>query len=52
MDSLYFILFNRISEAIEAIEACNYGLARDILIKAQQDGEEAYMEADACDTEE
>lgn len=52
METLYFNLFNRITEAIEAIDACNYGMARDILVKAQQDGEEAYIEAGADDAEE
>ena len=42
-EKLYFMMFNQMSRAIEAMNAGNFGIARDILIKAQQDGEEAYL---------
>ena len=41
----YTLLFNRVTDAIEAIEEQNYGAAKAILIKAQQDAEELYIEA-------
>ena len=41
----YTLLFNRVTDAIEALEQQNYGTARDILIKAQRDAEELYIEA-------
>ena len=52
IETIYFTLFSRITEAIAAIEACNYGMAKEILIQAQQSGEEAYIEAGACSEEE
>ena len=39
----YFLLFNAITDAIGAIDAMNFGKAKDILIKAQQDGEELWI---------
>lgn len=41
---LYFQLFAAMADAVEAIEADNDGTARDILIRAQQDAEEQYLE--------
>ena len=43
---MYYNLFNRITDAIEEINKMNYGSAREILIKAQQDAEEEYIGAD------
>ena len=40
----YTRLFNGITDAIEALQAQNYIKAQDILIKAQQDAEEMYLE--------
>lgn len=40
----YTRLFNGITDAIEALQAQNYVLAQDILIEAQQDAEEMYLE--------
>ena len=42
---LYFHLFNAATDAIEAIEKQNYGQASAILIAAQQETEEMYMDA-------
>ena len=42
---LYFHLFNQITDALCAMEAQNYGAAKDILIRAQQDAEERYLSA-------
>ncbi|MEL4106936.1 hypothetical protein IZU99_00925 [Oscillospiraceae bacterium CM] len=43
-EKLYRILFNGISDAINALDLFNYGVSRDILVKAQQSSEEAYIE--------
>ena len=43
--NLYFHLFNQITDALEAMEKQNYGEARDILIRAQQETEETYLNA-------
>ena len=40
---LYHILFNAITDALEAIQQQNFGDARTILIAAQQKTEEAYL---------
>ena len=42
---LYFHLFNQITDALEAMEGQNFGQARDILIRAQQEAEETYLNA-------
>lgn len=39
----YTHLFNRVTDAIEAIQRQNYVAAQDILIKAQQEAEELYL---------
>ena len=47
MDTLprcYTHLFARVSDAIEALEQQNFGTARDILIRAQQEAEELYID--------
>lgn len=44
--SLYFQLFNRITDAIAAMEQQNFGTAKEILIHAQQDAEERYLKQD------
>jgi len=41
---LYFHLFNAVSDALQAIEQQNYGQASAILIAAQQETEEMYMD--------
>lgn len=41
---MYFLLFNRITDAIEALRRGNSEKAREILIRAQQDAEELYVE--------
>ena len=40
----YTRLFNSITDAIEALKKQNYIKAQDILIRAQQDAEEMYLE--------
>ena len=45
-EQLYFQLFAAAADAVEAIEALNFGQARDILVSAQQRAEEQCMDAD------
>ena len=40
---MYTTLFNAITDAIKSIQDCNFGIAKDTLIKAQQDTEELYI---------
>ena len=42
---LYFHLFNQITDALEEMERQNFGRSRDILIRAQQEAEEVYLNA-------
>ncbi len=42
---LYLLLFNATTEALEKLDAQNYGDARDILIAAQQKAEDLYINA-------
>ena len=42
-ESLYLFLFNRITDALGEIKEQNYGKAREILLKAQEEAEERYM---------
>ena len=41
-EKLYHLMVNASEQAIEAMERQNYGLARDILIAAEQAAEEEY----------
>jgi len=41
---LYTLLFNAFTDAIEELERCNYGSAREILICAQQNAEMCYLD--------
>ena len=41
---MYLLLFNRITDAIEALQRGDIEEARTILIRAQQDSEELYIE--------
>ena len=47
---LYFHLFNRITDALEQIQAQNYGVAADLLRQAQQEAEEQYLSAETLDS--
>ena len=42
----YTLLFNAVTDAIEDIDQKKYGAARERLVKAQQDAEEAYLDAE------
>ena len=42
---LYFSLFNAVTDAIEELDARNYGKARMLLVRGQVDAEEQYMDA-------
>lgn len=43
---LYTLVFNACTDAIEQMDANNYGIAGEILVKAQQEAEELYLETD------
>lgn len=43
---LYFILFNAITDAIEAQKQCNYGQALEMLVEAQRNVEEEFIGRD------
>ena len=42
---LYTLLFNGITDALEDMERMDFGRAKERLMAAQQEAEEAYMEA-------
>ena len=44
--SLYFQLFNVISDAMDALHNADYGTAEQLLIRAQQEAEEIYINAE------
>lgn len=41
---LYLFLFNKITDAVNELESRNYGRVRDILLSAQQEAEEMYLQ--------
>ena len=41
----YYTLFNSITDAVNALEAQNYGQAKALLVAAQQESEELYIRA-------
>ncbi|MBQ6809062.1 MAG: hypothetical protein IJP07_07910 [Firmicutes bacterium] len=44
---LYFYLFNAMTDALNEIEACNYGRAKNLLLRAQILAEENVIDADS-----
>ena len=50
-EMMYFRLFNRVTDAIRELENQNYGNAKKILIKAQQEAEEGYLEGEEKEEE-
>ena len=42
----YLYLFNSITDALRAMDDQNYGLARDLLIRAHQEAENYFLEED------
>ena len=45
LPSYYTVLFNAVTDAIEALDRQNFGTARENLVKAQQDAEDKVLEA-------
>ncbi len=43
LPNYYSLLFNAVTDALEQLDRQNIISARDILIRAQQDAEEAYL---------
>ena len=41
---LYHRMFNVVTDALNALKQQNFGQARDVLVKGQQDCEEQYLE--------
>ncbi len=44
-EKLYHLLFNAITDALEQLDAQNYGEAKETLISAQQKAEEIYIDS-------
>ena len=44
-ETMYHLLFNAITDALEQMEKQNLGSAKDLLTTAQQKAEEIYMES-------
>jgi len=40
---LYLTLFHAITDAIDQLEHCNYGNAKELLVQAQLNAEEQYL---------
>ena len=47
--TMYLHLFNRVSDAVSTLEAMNFGQAKALLICAQQEAEERYLEQGKAD---
>ena len=45
----YTLLFNAVTDAIRAMERQQFGLARDLLIRAQRETEELYIAAEEAE---
>ena len=45
-EKMYFLLFNAITDALDALQASNIGLAALVLQRAQAQSEELYIESD------
>ena len=43
---MYTHLFNAVTDALEEMERQNFGAARQLLVQAQQDCEELYLDAE------
>ena len=43
--TMYFRLFNAVTDAVEELQKLNFGAAAEILKAAQQAGEDSYVEA-------
>lgn len=49
---MYIVLFNRVTDAILALEELNYGAAKEILVSGQRETEELYMGTSSVGTQE
>ena len=47
--TMYLHLFNRVTDAVNALETMNFGQAKALLICAQQEAEERYLEQGEAD---
>ena len=44
-EACYYLLFNSVTDALEAMEQQNYGYAKQLLITAQQEAEDLWIDA-------
>lgn len=51
-EACYYLLFNSVTDALEAMEQQNYGYAKQLLITAQQKAEELWIDAANDELEE
>ncbi len=47
---MYYRLFNAVTDALQEMENRNYGTAQQLLVAAQQDCEEIYLDAEEPET--
>lgn len=45
-EKIYFLLFNKITDALAELGECNYGEAADILKAAQTEAEKIYIDGE------
>ena len=43
---MYLTLFHAMTDAVESMQQFNFGAAREILIRAEQEAEEIYMDTE------
>ena len=48
---MYLHLFNKVTDALTAMEKCNYGEAADLLRDAQAEAEEIYLDGESSEKE-
>lgn len=51
-ETRYHLLFNSITDALEAMENLDFGEAKRVLVKAQQEAEEVYLSEPDCERKE
>ena len=49
---MYHIMLDGVEKALEALEASNFGLAKEILIDAEEKAEEIYLQAGENDSDQ
>ncbi len=49
---MYHIMLDGVEKALEALEASNFGLAKEILIDTEEKAEEIYLQAGENDSDQ